>query len=295
MELKAYLQERRELVDAALEEALPLTGHGDQVLEAMRYSLFAGGKRLRPILCLAGADAVGGDAASVMFCACAMEMVHTYSLIHDDLPAMDDDDFRRGLATNHQVYGEGMAVLAGDGLLTQAMVMLTDPACYGDIGAQRVLAASQAVMRAAGMEGMVGGQAADLLAENTEPDLAMVQYIHARKTGALITASLQSGAILAGGDEAQVRALVRFGRRVGLAFQIADDLLDLTGTAEELGKTPGADEARGKLTYPRVAGMAAARQEGWELVNQALKIVEPLGPQAEPLRLLASYIMERTN
>ncbi len=295
LDLASYLARWRERVDAALEQVLPPDPAGGEILRAMRYSLFAGGKRLRPILCLAGAEAVGGDPRRVMFCACALEMIHSYSLIHDDLPAMDDDELRRGVPTCHKVYGEGMAVLAGDGLLTQAMVLLTDPQHIQGLEPQRVLAAAQVVMRAAGMEGMVGGQAADLLAENAEPDLALVQFIHARKTGALITASLQAGAILAGGDREQVAQLVRYGRRIGLAFQIADDLLDLTGDPDRLGKAVGADQALGKLTYPRVAGPAAARDMGWELVNQAAEIARNLGPAAEPLALLAAYIMERTN
>ncbi|MFH2126524.1 MAG: polyprenyl synthetase family protein [Pseudomonadota bacterium] len=295
MDLKAYLSNRREMVDAALERLLPADENGGRILDAMRYSVFAGGKRLRPILCLAGAEAVGGDPARVMFCACAMEMVHTYSLIHDDLPAMDDDEFRRGVPTSHMVYGEGMAVLAGDGLLTQAMVLLCDPAETAGLDPSRVLEAAQVVMKAAGYQGMVGGQAVDLASENLKPDLATVQYMHAMKTGALITASVQSGAILAGGDAEQVRQLVRYGRRIGLAFQIADDLLDLEGDFDALGKTVGADQARGKMTYPAVVGPAQARSMGQELVDQAAEIAESLGPQAAPLAELARYIMARTH
>ncbi|MBV1714576.1 MAG: polyprenyl synthetase family protein [Desulfarculus sp.] len=283
------------MVDAALERLLPADENGGRILEAMRYSIFAGGKRLRPILCLAGAEAVGGDPAQVMFCACAMEMVHTYSLIHDDLPAMDDDEFRRGVPTSHMVYGEGMAVLAGDGLLTQAMVLLSDPAETAGLDPSRVLEAAQVVMKAAGYVGMVGGQAVDLASENLRPDLATVQYMHAMKTGALITASVQSGAILAGGDADQVRQLVRYGRRIGLAFQIADDLLDLEGDFDALGKTVGADQARGKMTYPAVVGPAQARSMGQGLVDQAAEIAESLGPQAAPLAELARYIMARTH
>jgi geranylgeranyl diphosphate synthase type II len=190
VQLKAYLAAKREVVDRALEAMLPADEAGGQILAAMRYSLFAGGKRLRPILCLAGAEAVGGRPGQALACACALEMIHTYSLIHDDLPAMDDDDFRRGVPTNHKVFGEGMAVLAGDGLLTQAMVLMSDPAVSGEVEPWRALMAAQMVMRAAGWEGMVGGQALDLLAEGAEPDLARVQLIHARKTGALIAAAV---------------------------------------------------------------------------------------------------------
>ena len=295
MDLKAWLSERKALVDQALERYLPPGPQGGAILEAMRYSLFAGGKRLRPILCLAGAETVGGDPQAVMFCACALEMIHTYSLVHDDLPAMDDDRLRRNRLTSHVVYGEGMAMLAGDGLLTQAMVLMSDPAAYGDLDPRLVLAATQEVARAAGYEGMVGGQAADLLAENQEPDLALVQFIHATKTGALITASVVSGAILAGGDPEQIQTLRRYGRRIGLAFQISDDLLDLTGDPAKLGKEVGADQAHGKMTYPAAAGLAAARQAGEDLVREAAELARSLGPAAEPLAELALYIMERTH
>jgi geranylgeranyl diphosphate synthase type II len=295
VDLKAYLGQRRELVDNALNQVLPSDEAGGQILKAMRYSLFAGGKRVRPILCLAACEAVGGKAEDAVYCACALEMVHTYSLVHDDLPAMDDDDFRRSVPTNHKVFGEGMAVLAGDGLLTQAMVMLCDPKYTADLDPKRVIRAARTVMHAAGYEGMVGGQAADLAAEQAEPDLALVQFIHAMKTGALLSASVQSGAILGGASNQDEKALLRYGRRIGLAFQIADDLLDITGSSEELGKEVGMDEARGKMTYPGVAGPAAARETGMRLVNEAVDIISNLGPKAEPLERIARYIMERTN
>ncbi|MBI4800081.1 MAG: polyprenyl synthetase family protein [Desulfarculus sp.] len=294
-ELKAYLKDQAQRVDLALDRLLPSDEAGGLILKAMRYSLFAGGKRLRPILCLAAAEAVGGESERVMFCACALEMIHTYSLVHDDLPAMDDDDYRRGVPTNHKVFGEGLAVLAGDGLLTQAMVVLTTHAHVASIEPWRVLTASQAVMRAAGFEGMVGGQAADLLAERQEPDLATVQFIHAKKTGALITAAVQAGALLAGGKEEEVQALVRYGRRVGLAFQIADDLLNLSGDAAQLGKATGSDQARGKMTYPAVLGPAQARQTGERLVREAMDLAAGLGQPAWPLVELARYIMERSH
>lgn len=294
MRLKDYLSSRRQNVDAALERLLPSDEAGGPILEAMRYSLFAGGKRLRPILCLAGAEAVGGDPNRVMYCACALEMIHTYSLIHDDLPAMDDDEFRRGVPTNHMVYGEGMAVLAGDGLLTQAAVLLCDAEETQGLDPGRVLRAARVVLNAAGYLGMVGGQAVDLASENLKPDLATVQYMHAMKTGALLTASVEAGAILAGGDEEQVGKLMRYGRRIGLAFQIADDLLDLEGDPAKLGKAVGADQARGKMTYPAVVGTPQARAMGQELVDEAAAIAESLGDCAQPLALIARYIMERT-
>ena len=295
MELKAFLAAKRELVDQALEAYLPSPEPKTEIVEAMRYSLFAGGKRLRPILCLAGAEAVGGDSAKVMFCACALEMIHTYSLIHDDLPGMDDDDLRRGVPTSHKVYGEGMAILAGDGLLTRAFDLLSDPAAYADLDPALVLKAANLAARASGFMGMVGGQAADLRAEQMVPDLALVQFIHATKTGAIITASVETGALLAGGTPEEVKTLQRYGRRIGLAFQIADDLLDLTGDTETLGKTVGADEARGKMTYPVAAGPSAAREAGQRLVNEAAELAGSFGEAAKPLVDLAYYIMERTH
>ncbi len=294
MDLAAYLQERRRWVEEALEGYLPTNEAGGEVLAAMRYSLFAGGKRLRPILCLAGAEAVAGDPGRAMYCACALEMIHSYSLVHDDLPAMDDDDFRRGVPTSHKVFGEGMAVLAGDGLLSQAALLLCRPGPHSDLPPERVLAAAAAVLAAAGYQGMVGGQAADLLAEGQTPDLARVQFVHSHKTGALIAAAAHSGAILGGGDPEQVETLLRYGRRIGLAFQIADDLLNLEGKAEELGKAVGSDRIRGKMTYPAVVGPSAARQAGEKLVAEATALVAPLGPAAEPLAQLAGYIMQRT-
>ncbi len=295
MELKAYLAQKRALIEEALTGYLPEDERGGKILEAMRYSLFAGGKRLRPILCLAGAEAVGGDPRAVVFCALALEMVHTYSLIHDDLPAMDDDDLRRGRPTCHKVFGEGLAVLAGDGLLTEAMVLFCEPRITAGHEPARVLKAARVVMTAAGYQGMVGGQSADLLAENQTPDLATVQLIHALKTGALIAASLQAGAILAGASPEQEALLLRYGRRIGLAFQIADDLLDLEGDPATLGKAIKADQGRGKMTYPAVVGATAAREAGWRLVREAADLLRPLGAPAEPLIALALYIMERTS
>ncbi|MCB2185783.1 MAG: polyprenyl synthetase family protein [Deltaproteobacteria bacterium] len=293
MDIQEYMAEQGAKVDQALQWVLPSDESGGPILKSMRYSLFAGGKRVRPILCLAGAEAVGGEASRVMFCACALELIHTYSLIHDDLPAMDNDDYRRGVPTNHKVFGEGIAVLAGDGLLTQAMVLLTDPTHIAELDPWRVLAAANVVSRAAGYLGMVGGQAADLEGEELEPDLAMVEFIHTKKTGALITAAVQAGGILAGATQEQVSALLRYGRRIGLAFQIADDLLNIEGDAERLGKATGSDDARSKMTYPLVLGPAQARERGIQLVDEAAAIAGELGPRAEPLIHLARFIMAR--
>ena len=294
-ELKVYLGERREVVEKALLTFLPEDESLGNIYKAMRYSLFAGGKRLRPILCMAGAEAVGGAPEKVLFCGCAMEMIHTYSLIHDDLPGLDDDDYRRGVLTNHKVFGEGMALLAGDGLLTQAMVLLTDPKAHQGQDPVRVLQASQIMMTAAGLMGMVGGQAADLEGEKQKPDLEKVQFIHTKKTGALLTAAILTGAVLGGGNEDQINTLREYGSRIGLAFQIADDLLDLMGDAEAMGKSTGADAAKGKMTYPAVMGLTQARQTGESLVEEAAQLARDLGAKAEPLEALALYIMERTH
>ena len=289
--LKEYLQVRRQLVEEALQEALPENeGPEARIVEAMRYSLFAGGKRLRPILCLAAAEAVGGDSRDAMPAACALEMIHTYSLIHDDLPAMDDDDLRRGKPTNHKVFGEAIAILAGDALLTEAFVLLSD---YRTLLPERAVQLTKVIAEAASYRGMVGGQVVDMLSQNKPADLETVQQMHSRKTAALISAAAETGALAGKGTKAQVEGLARYGRSVGLAFQIADDILDIEGDPELLGKSTGADLARGKVTYPAAVGLERSRQAAQELVNDALTALEGLGEAAEPLRALANYIVTR--
>jgi len=294
VELKSYLRERAALVDQALDRWLP----GAEILparlhEAMRYSVFAGGKRLRPILIFAACEAVGGQPDRVLHAACAMEMIHTYSLIHDDLPAMDDDDFRRGRPTNHKVFGEANAILAGDALLTEAFRLLADPEANRGIEPGVTLKVIEIIARCAGSQGMVGGQVVDMESEGRPIDFATLQYIHTRKTGALFLASIQAGALLGGGNETQLAALTRYGETAGLAFQIADDILDIVGNQAELGKDVGSDQARGKATYPALLGMSEARRRAEELRDLALAALEPLGPAAEPLRAIASYIVDR--
>lgn len=296
MDLKNYLKERTALVDAALERWLP----GEQILppnlhQAMRYSIFAGGKRLRPVLIIAACEAVGGTPQQVLHAACAMEMIHTYSLIHDDLPAMDDDDFRRGRPTNHKVYGEAKAILAGDALLTEAFRLLADGEANRGIDPSVVLRVIEVIARCAGSQGMVGGQVVDMESEGKPIDLATLQYIHTRKTGALFLASIQTGAWLGGGSDEQLAALTRFGEAAGLAFQIADDILDIVGDQAELGKDVGSDQARGKATYPALLGLAESRRRAEELRDLAIASLEPLGMQAEPLRAIARYIIDRTS
>lgn len=290
-DLKQYLEARRLMVEEALEVALPKQdGPESRVVEAMRYSLFAGGKRLRPILCLAASEAMGGEVQAAMPAGCALEMIHTYSLIHDDLPAMDDDDLRRGKPTNHKVFGEAIAILAGDGLLTEAFVLLSD---YNSLLPERAVQVIGIIAEAASYRGMVGGQVVDMLSQNKRADLETVQQMHSRKTAALIAAAAESGALAGQGSEAQVAALARYGRTIGLAFQIADDILDIEGDTELLGKTTGADEARGKATYPAAVGLERSRQAADEMINDALTALEGFDDKANPLRSLANYIITR--
>ena len=294
MDLKAYLEEKGRLVDRALEEVLPRSaGFEKDLVESMRYSLFVGGKRLRPVLCLAGAEAVGAAAKAALPAAAALEMIHAYSLIHDDLPAMDDDDLRRGRPSNHKVFGEGPAILAGDGLLTLAFAHLARAGVNGDADPDRTLAALDVIAHAAGPYGMVGGQAVDLASEGGDVDIQTVEYIHQHKTAALMAAAVASGAILGGGSAAQVDALNRYGQKIGLAFQIIDDILDIEGDQERLGKPIGSDQARGKATWPALAGLAAARERAGTLVDEALTILKPFGSGADSLREIARYLLTR--
>lgn len=296
MDLKVYLHERAALVDAALDRWLPGEGALPAKLhQAMRYSIFAGGKRLRPILIIAACEAVGGPPERVLHVACAMEMIHTYSLIHDDLPAMDDDDFRRGRPTNHKVYGEANAILAGDALLTEAFRLLADPEANRSVDPAVTLQVIETIARYAGSQGMVGGQVVDMESEGQPIDFATLQYIHTRKTGALFLASIQAGARLGGGSDEQVAALTRYGETAGLAFQIADDILDIVGDQNEIGKAVGSDQARGKATYPALLGLSEARRRAEELRDLAIAALESLGADAEPLRAIARYIVDRTS
>lgn len=264
--------------------------------KAMRYSVFAGGKRLRPFLCLTAAEVCGGRPERVMPAACALEVLHTYSLVHDDLPAMDDDDLRRGRPTNHKVFGEGMAILAGDGLLTYAFQLMAENARVPGVKAERAVEAVRGLAEAAGSLGMVGGQAMDLLSEQGAvrgaERVRILNFIHRRKTGALIKASLDAGAVLAGGTAARRRALARYGEEIGLAFQIADDVLDIVGDKKLLGKR-GSDRDNGKLTFPAVYGLDASRRRAARAVARAKDALSLFGNKAAALSALADYIIER--
>ena len=294
MDLKAYLEERRGLVNRALMAYLPqVRGPAFRVVQAMHYSLFVGGKRLRPILCLAAAEAVGGDAGEALPVACALEMIHTYSLIHDDLPAMDDDDLRRGQPTCHKQFDEATAILAGDGLLTEAFHTLAAAAPRFEGREGLLLEVMELLSKAAGYQGMVGGQMLDLMAEGRQVTLKELETIHRLKTGALLTAALRSGALMGGGNRSEVTLLTGYGEKFGLAFQVTDDLLDVEGEAGEMGKAPGMDAQRQKATYPAVLGLEAAREWARRLVEQAVAELSPFGDRAEPLRQLARYLLVR--
>jgi geranylgeranyl diphosphate synthase type II len=293
-DLKEYLGKKREVVDTALQGYLPETqGPAADLVRAMRYSLFAGGKRLRPILCLAAAEAVGGKDAEALPVACALEMIHTYSLIHDDLPVMDDDDLRRGKPTSHKVFGEALALLAGDALLTEAFRVMTSAPIEGSVSPRLRLRAVDLISRAAGREGMVGGQVVDIQSEGKTVDFPTVETMHNRKTGALIRASVTTGALLGGGTESQISCLSTYGKKIGLAFQISDDILDIEGDSETLGKTVGADEQRGKMTYPALIGLEKSKEIRAGLVQAATESLKGLDGRAEPLRVIARYIIER--
>ncbi len=295
MNLTRYLAERRRLVDRTLKHVLAQnsTSPPRKLGQAMRYSLFSGGKRIRPILALASGEAVGATVERVLPFACALEMIHTYSLIHDDLPAMDDDDLRRGKPTNHIVFGEGMAILAGDGLLTEAFRVIAEGALRNGQNRAAVLRALREVATAAGATGMVGGQVADLEAESKKPTRARVEYIHTRKTAALIRAAVRAGALVGGARPAQFARLDRYGAALGLAFQIADDILDVEGSTDKTGKRAGRDAQLHKVTYPAAVGMDNAKRRARELLDEALEALKPLGLPAEPLRQIAAFIVER--
>ena len=292
-DLKPYLESRRALVDGALDRTLPTEETPPTNLHrAMRYSVLAPGKRLRPILVIAGAEAVGGAAPAVMDAACALELIHAYSLIHDDLPAMDDDDYRRGRLTNHKVFGEAMAILAGDALLTLAFRLIADNASRMN-DARMIARVVADVADAAGTDGMVGGQVVDLESEGKDVSAETLEYIHRHKTAALIRVSLCAGATLAGGRPEQLAAIRAAGESLGLAFQIVDDILDVEGSLAELGKSAGSDERKKKATYPAFHGLPVSKQKARTLIDEAKRLLEPLGVPALPIRALADFVLER--
>lgn len=293
--LQPYLEQQFALIESALDQYLPReTTRPARLHEAMRYSVLGGGKRIRPVLLLAACEAVGGDPHAALPAACATEMIHGYSLIHDDLPAMDNDDLRRGRPTNHKVYGEATAILAGDGLLTEAFILLSRPDIWDQVTADARLEVINLLASHAGTRGMVGGQMVDMEVEGTVIDLPTLEYIHTHKTGALIKAAVVSGGILGGATGEQRDALERYAAAAGLAFQIADDILDIIAEQAQLGKNIGSDQKRGKATYPALLGLSEARQRAVELNAIAISALEIFGDEARPLRAIARYIVERS-
>jgi geranylgeranyl diphosphate synthase type II len=296
MNIKDYLEEKRVAVDRFLDQVTPPAKTPPTTLhESMRYSLMAGGKRVRPILAIAAAEAIGTIAPGLMAIACSLEFIHTYSLIHDDLPSMDNDDFRRGKPTNHKVFGEAMAILAGDALLTMAFDLCSNPDLMKGCDPARQVRLIQELAHGSGDMGMVGGQVFDIQAENKDIDLPTLQNIHKHKTGMLIRAAVRMGAIAAGGTDRQLADLTGYAEDIGLAFQIADDVLNVTGTREELGKNPNTDAERGKKTYPAFYGVNGSRQLADDCEARAISRLAAFGPSADALRELARYITSRKN
>lgn len=292
-EFQQYMATRREQVEAALDRYTARLDAPPRLVEAMRYSLLAGGKRLRPILVIAASELFGLEAADVMPGACALEMIHTYSLIHDDLPCMDDDDLRRGRPTCHKVYGEAMAVLAGDALLTHAFALMAEQGDVARVGPARAMRATGELARAAGAAGMVGGQVEDLEWEGRQADEAQLRRIHSLKTGALFRAAVRMGGILAGAGEAELERLGRYAGHFGLAFQIWDDVLDVAGDAALTGKGVGRDARLDKSTYVSLHGLEGARQRAYRAVREALSELEPFGQAGWVLRALAESVVDR--
>jgi geranylgeranyl diphosphate synthase type II len=291
MDLKSYLNTRGSLIDRALDRFLPrATAKPRTIHKAMRYSLFAGGKRLRPALTLAAAEACGGEASRALPAACAVECIHTYSLIHDDLPCMDDDDLRRGRPTSHKVFGEGIAVLAGDGLLTIAFEILSQAV---ETPRYKMAALIRELSIASGSQWLIGGQVADLEGEGKKITGAELKYIHRCKTAALLTASIRLGAMSANAGPARLKNLTDFGQALGLAFQVIDDILDVTQTTEKLGKTAGKDVAATKATYPAIFGLERSREEAHRLTHAARVALKPFGKNAATLLAFADYLLMR--
>jgi len=289
----SYLSRRAEEVNAWLESFLPSEMIPPQQLHrAMRYSVFAGGKRLRPALALAAGEALGGDTDDIMPVACAIEMIHTYSLIHDDLPAMDNDDLRRGRPTCHKAFGEAVAILAGDALLTQAFRVLASETPT-HTGERQVRVIREIATAAGTVDALIGGQMVDIESEGKQVDASTLEYIHRSKTGALICASVVTGGIIIGATDNQIETLRAFGERIGLAFQIADDILDVTSTSEQLGKTAGKDQAALKATYPAIHGIARSQARANELVNEAIEVIPRLGVNTSMLEDMARFIVAR--
>jgi geranylgeranyl diphosphate synthase, type II len=294
--LAAYLSEQSERTNRWLDRLVPAEYESpSEVHRAMRYSLFAGGKRLRPVLCIAAGEIFGAPESELLPVACALELIHTYSLVHDDLPAMDDDDLRRGRPTCHKVFGEAIAILAGDALLTHAFQVLAERGVTSENVVRRIRVVGEIARAAGSAGGMIGGQVLDMLAERKSIDGPALDALHASKTGALLTASVVAGALTGGADDTAVATLRRFGASTGLAFQVADDVLDVLATSDDIGKTPGKDASAGKATYPALYGVEESRARADALVADALDALDALDRPADRLRQIARFVVERRN
>ncbi len=291
-DITAYLNEKRQLIDDYLAGYFDSTSPPRVLFESMRYSLLAEGKRIRPVLVLASYEACGKNAGDIIPQAASLELIHAYSLIHDDLPSMDDDDLRRGKPTNHRVFGEAIAILAGDALLTEAFRMMTETGGTSLV-AGSLIRVIREIALAVGAYGMVGGQVQDMLSENAEPDSDMVHFIHLRKTAAFIRSAATIGGILADAGKEKEMALGKYGKHVGLAFQIIDDILDIEGKTEVIGKPAGSDQSKRKMTYPSAVGMDTAKREAWDHGKKAIESLGEFSSDADPLRQIAEYLLSR--
>ncbi len=294
MDIEQYLAERRRVVNNALDQIVaPENTFPPSIHKAIRYSLLDGGKRIRPILTLSAYELVTNHYSEIVPFACGIEMIHTYSLIHDDLPAMDNSDFRRGKPSSHKVFGEAIAILAGDALLTTAFGVMTDHSLSDAVDPGALLRATKEIATAAGLQGMIGGQTIDIETQGMSFDLPLLEYIHTHKTGALIAGAIRAGAILGDADEECLEALTHYGRTIGLAFQITDDILDIEGSKKTLGKETGLDELSDKATYPKLIGLEESRRRAEELTASAEESLKVFADKAEPLRQIACLIGRR--
>ena len=292
LDLKTYLSEKCDLINSSLDQFLPEESSFPEIIyKAMRYSVLNGGKRIRPILSLAGCEAVGGDQNMALPTGCAIELIHAFSLIHDDLPALDNDDLRRGQPTNHKVFGEAIAILAGDALFARAFEIIAGRTM--GVSAERILDVTRRIAAAAGTSGMVVGQVVDIICEGAQVQADTLAFMHKNKTGAIIEASVVSGGILGGGSDSQIEALSAYGWMIGQAFQITDDILDIEGDEDKIGKPVGSDIRNEKTTYPSLYGLDKSRELAKQAVIKALTSISQFDDKAEPLRLIARYIIER--
>jgi geranylgeranyl diphosphate synthase type II len=296
VDIGEYLEGKKRVIDATLERIIPReTDFPQSLYKAMRYAIFPGGKRIRPILAIAAYETVGGEGNGILAFACALELIHTYSLIHDDLPAMDNDDYRRGRPTTHKVFGEAMAILAGDALLTEAFHLMSKEGLGGGVDPRDAIEAIDEISRAVGSAGMIAGQAVDIESEGKKVEIPILEFIHTHKTGSLILVCVRAGARLGRARDVEMDALTRYGKAIGLAFQITDDILDVEGSRASMGRAPGVDIARKKITYPALLGLEESKRRYKELIGKGIKALEPFGERGDPLREIALYLGERSS